>query len=89
MWDLIKEELGKQKKVMRNIEISMNVAKIQDPKTTANVFYEYYTIIHYPLSKSNEVSSAKCNSNRKFLTPTSKVEVVGIIKGLGNKNQLV
>jgi hypothetical protein len=74
-----------------NIEISVNVVKIQDPKTTANIYNEYYTSIVQnilcgnPLSKSNEVSSVKFNSSSMFLTPPTEVEVVGIIKVLGNK----
>jgi hypothetical protein len=45
MWDLIKEELGKQKKVTKILERSVSGAKIQDPRTTANVVNEYYTSI--------------------------------------------
>jgi hypothetical protein len=33
MWDLIKEELGKQRKITKNIELKVNGATIQDPKS--------------------------------------------------------
>jgi hypothetical protein len=72
----------------------VNGTNIQDPKDRANVFNEYYTSVAQkilsgnPLSKNNEVNvnTVKCNSNSMFLTPTTEVEVVGIINGLGNKN---
>jgi hypothetical protein len=43
-----------------------------------------------PLSKTNEVNvnTVKYNSNSMFLTPTTEEEVVGIIKGLGNKKSM-
>jgi CCR4-NOT transcriptional regulation complex NOT5 subunit len=92
MWNLIKEELGNQRK-MKNIEINTNGANIQDPKTISNVFNEYYTstaqniLSGNSLSKNIEVNvnAVKYNSNSMFLTPTTEVEVVGIIKGLRNK----
>jgi hypothetical protein len=43
MWDLIKEELGKDKKETRNIEINVIGTNIQDSKVIANVFNDYYT----------------------------------------------
>jgi hypothetical protein len=94
MWDLVKEELGKQKKATKNIEISETGANsIQEPKAIANVFNEYYTSIAQkilsgnPLSKTYEVNvnTIKYNSNSMFLTPTTEEEVADIIKGLGNK----
>jgi hypothetical protein len=35
VWDLIKKELGKQNKVIRNIELSVNAINIRDPKVIA------------------------------------------------------
>jgi hypothetical protein len=43
-------------------------------------------------SRKNEeanVNAVNYNSNNMFLTPTTEVEVVGIIKGLVTKNQQV
>jgi hypothetical protein len=93
MWDLVKAELGNQKKVIKNIEIRENGANIQDPKVIANVFNEYYTSIakkilsDNPVLKTNQinVNTVKYNSNSMFLTPTTEKEVVDIIKGLSNK----
>lgn len=93
MWDLIKEELRNQKKEIRNIELNVNGAKIQDPKVIANVFNDYYTSIAHNILSSNllprnsEVSAntVNYNSSSTFLTPTTEVEVGGIIKGLDNK----
>jgi hypothetical protein len=70
MWDLVKEELGKQEKAKKNIEINENGTNIQDPKNIANVFNEYYTstgqkiLSGNPLSKNNEVNvnTVKYNS---------------------------
>jgi hypothetical protein len=67
--------------------------KKKDPKAIVNVFNEYYTnlarhiLSGNPSSKNNEdgVNAVKCNSNSMFLTPTTEMEVVGIIKGLSNK----
>jgi hypothetical protein len=87
MWDLIEEELGKQKKVMENIEISMNGAKIQDPKTIANVFNEYYSSIAQnilcgsPLAKGNGINSVKplckkgCDTYVRSYRPVSLISV--------------
>jgi hypothetical protein len=49
MWDLVKEELGNQKKALKNIEISENRANIQDPKAIANVFnpFLWYAVYGY------------------------------------------
>jgi hypothetical protein len=92
IWDLVMEELGKQEKATKNIEINVNGINIQNSEDIVNVFNDYYTSIAQkilsgnPLSKNNEVNvnTVKCNSNSMFLTPTTEVEVVGIIKGLGN-----
>ena len=88
MWDLIKEELGSQHKVPKNIELGVNGTTIQDPKVIANVFNEYYTEIAQhirsknPTAQNNEdrINTIKYNSNSMFLTPTTEREVVGIIK---------
>jgi hypothetical protein len=49
MWDLIKEELGKQRKIPKNIDLKVNGATIQDPKVIDDVFNKYYTkIATYP-----------------------------------------
>jgi hypothetical protein len=37
MWDLIKDELGKQQKIPKNIELKVHGATIQDTKAIANV----------------------------------------------------
>jgi uncharacterized membrane protein YfhO len=92
MWDLIKEEIGNQEKIKKNIEINTGGANIQDPKAIANIFNEYYTSIAQKIlsgnssSKNKEanVNAVKYNSNSMFLTPMTEMEVVGIIKGLGN-----
>jgi hypothetical protein len=93
MWDLIKEELGTQKKTPKNTEISKNGSNIWDTETVANVFNDYYASIAQkilrdnPSSKTKEmnVNTVKYNSNSMFLTPTTEKEVVDLIKGLGNK----
>jgi hypothetical protein len=93
MWDIIKEEIGRQKKPKRNnIEINIDGENIKDPKIIANVFNEYYTNItqkilnNISLSKNQEVNvnAVKYNSNSVFLTPTTE-EVGSIIKRLNNK----
>jgi hypothetical protein len=43
MWDLIKDELCKQQKIPKDIELRVHGATIQDPKAIGNVFNEYYT----------------------------------------------
>jgi hypothetical protein len=53
MWDLIKEELGNEKKIKKNIEINTGGANIQDPKAIANVFNEYYTSIAQKMLSGN------------------------------------
>ena len=40
MWDLIREELGNQKKIKKNFEINTGGVNTQDPKVIANVFNE-------------------------------------------------
>lgn len=73
MWDLIKEELGEQRKIPKNIELRVYGAMIQDPKAIANVFNEYYTNIARQIlsgspSKNYEdsVNTIKCNSSSMF-----------------------
>jgi hypothetical protein len=69
----------------------------QDPKVIANVFNDYYTSIAHSILNSNllpkhiedSVNAVKYISSSMFLTPTTEVEVVGIIKGWHNKNQWV
>ncbi|PNF26089.1 hypothetical protein B7P43_G04923 [Cryptotermes secundus] len=93
MWDLIKEELGNQQKVPKNIEIEVTGTAIQDPKEIANVFNDYYTNIaqhirsNNPIAQNNvdRINTIKYNSNSMFLIPTTEKEVVDIIKTLGNK----
>jgi hypothetical protein len=93
MWDIVKVELGNQKKAKENIEINENGKNIQNPRDIANVFNEYYTSVakkilsNNQVTKTNEinVNAVKYNSNSMFLTPTTEEEVVDIIKGLGNK----
>jgi hypothetical protein len=68
---------------------------IQDPKAIANVFNEYYTdiarhILSGNLSPKNDedsVNAIKFN-NSMFLTPITEMEVIDIIKGLGNKKSM-
>jgi hypothetical protein len=96
MWDLIKGKLGKQKKETRNIEINVNGANIQDPKVIANVFNDCYTSTAHNILNSNLlpkniediVNAVKYNSSSMFLTPTTEVEVIGIIKGLHNEKSM-
>jgi hypothetical protein len=71
----------------------VNGAMIQNSIVVANVFNEYYTNIAQhilsgnPSSKNHEdsVNTIKCKSSSMFLTPTTEVEVIDIIKRLGNK----
>jgi hypothetical protein len=80
----------------KNIEINIGGANIYGPKAIANIFNEYYTRIAQQIlngnssSKNKEanVNAVKYNSNSMFLNPTTEVEVVGIIKGLGNKKSM-
>jgi hypothetical protein len=53
MWDLIKEELGNQKKETRNIELKVNGINIQDPKVVADVFNDYFSSIAHNILSSN------------------------------------
>jgi hypothetical protein len=59
MWDLIKEELGNQEKIKKNIEINTGGANILDPKATANIFNEYYTSITQQILSGNSSSKNK------------------------------
>jgi glycine cleavage system H lipoate-binding protein len=85
MWDLVKVELGNQKKATKNIEISENGANIQDAKTIANGYTSIAKKIlsNNPVLKTNEtnVNTVKYNSNSMFLTPTTEEEVVDLING--------
>jgi hypothetical protein len=93
MWDLIKEELGEQRKITKNIELKVNGATIQDPKAIADVFNEHYTNIgrHLlsgspsPKNYEDSINAIKCNNSSMFLTPTTEMEVIDLIKGFGNK----
>ncbi|PNF33292.1 hypothetical protein B7P43_G10125 [Cryptotermes secundus] len=93
MWDLIREELGNQKKIKKNFEINTGGVNTQDPKVIANVFNEYYTSIAQKIlggtssvkNQEANVNAVRYNGNSMFLTPTTELEVAGIIKGLGNK----
>jgi hypothetical protein len=38
-----------------------------------------------PKNCEDSVNALKCNNKSMFLTPTTEVEVIDIIKGLGNK----
>ncbi|PNF39318.1 hypothetical protein B7P43_G16566, partial [Cryptotermes secundus] len=62
MWDLIKEELGSQQKVSKNIELGMNGRTIQDPKVIANVFNEYSRNIAHHMRSNNR--TAQNNEDR-------------------------
>jgi replicative DNA helicase len=92
-WDIVKVELGNQKKTSKKIKISVNGVNIQDPKATANVFNEYYTNVAKKMisknlvSRTNEIdiNIVKYNSNSMSLTPTTNEEVIEVIKGMGNK----
>jgi hypothetical protein len=96
MWDIVKVELGNQRKIAKNIKISQNGVNIQDPKAIANVFNEYYTnvakktISENLVLKPNEIdiNIVKYNSNSMFLTPATNEEVIEVIKGMGNKKSV-
>jgi hypothetical protein len=93
MWELVKEELGEQRKTPKNIQLKIDGTTIQNPTDIANVFNEYYTNIARQILNGNtssknyedRVNTIKYNSSSMFLTPTTEMEVVEIIKGLGNK----
>jgi hypothetical protein len=93
MWDIVKAELGNQRKVGKNIEIIENGVNIKDPKVIANVFNEYYTSVakkilrENPVPKTKEIfnNTVKYNNNSMFLTPVIEEEVIDIIKGMRNK----
>ena len=96
MWDTVKAELGNQRKTAKNIEINVNGVHIQDPKTTANLFNEYYTNVAKEMISKNlivktneiDINIVKYNSNSMFLTPTTNEEVIEVIKGMGNKKSV-
>ncbi|PNF35448.1 hypothetical protein B7P43_G04120 [Cryptotermes secundus] len=96
MWDIVKAELGNQRKTAKNIEINVNGVHIQDPKTTANLFNEYYTNVAKEMISKNlivktneiDINIVKYNSNSMFLTPTTNEEVIEVIKGMGNKKSV-
>jgi hypothetical protein len=74
----------------------MNGANTQDPKVIANVFNDYYTSIAHNILSSNllpkntedSVNIVKCNSSSMFLTQTTQIKVIGIIKGLYTKKSM-
>jgi hypothetical protein len=59
MWDLIKEEVGNQGKIKKNIEMNTGGANIQDPKAIINIFNEYYTSITQKILSGNSSSKIK------------------------------
>jgi hypothetical protein len=71
----------------------VNGATLYDSKVIANIFNDYYISIAENTLSSNlspkntevSVNAVKYNSNSMFLTLTTEVEVVDIIKGLDNK----
>jgi hypothetical protein len=79
MWNLIKEELGSQKKMIKNIEININGENTQDPKIIANAFNDYTNIAQKILNdnslsknKDANVNAVIYNNNSMFLTQLLK-----------------
>ena len=93
MWDLINEELGKDRTSMKNIKIEYQGAEIHDPIEVADKFNEFYSnmadnLLNAKLPSKNSTGSnlnVKIHEKSIFLAPTTEEELVGIIKDFKNK----
>lgn len=84
MWDLINEELGKDRTSMKNIKIEYQGAEIHDPIEVADKFNEFYSnmadnLLNAKLPSKNSTGNnlnVKIHEKSIFLAPTTEEELM-------------
>ena len=95
LWQLINRVIGKETNKLNSIE-SLRIDNLisYDGEKITNTFNEFFASVGPNLAKKQECSAhdlnaylqgLKLHSKSIFLTPTTKEEIMGLLKGLPNK----
>lgn len=93
LWTVVKNELGKTNRQIKNMKIKSNDREICDPQKVANIFNDYYATIaetildtnSSPQTKRDNITKNIDNCSSIFLNPTNESEIIEIINQCQNK----
>ena len=95
LWQLINRVIGKETNKLNSIEsLRINNLITYDGETITNTFNDFFAIVGPNLAKKQKCSAPDLKTylqglslhhNSIFLTPTTREEILGLLKGLPNK----